>query len=412
MRLRLINVSLRGLTLAIKFILIICLAVYLPPEEVGLYGLIAVTVSYSIYFVGFEFYTYSTRDLVGKPKSDWPRLISSQVIFFGIMYLFVLPILSLLFLFGHLPLELLAGFLVLIVLEHLSSELMRLLVASENPMLATVVIFIKQALWAVFFILAMWKFPATRNIETLLLFWIVGTALAIAVGVAPLLRLDWKNSVVSPDWKWVKRGILVALPLLISSISARAIFTLDRYAFEAFNGLALLGAYSVYMSIAAAMLSFMESGVFVFFYPRMMKAYKRGDFSEFESVYKKMEKQAYLWMLVLIVFISSSVPVVFSLISESIYYDNIFLFYGMLTAVSVFLVGYIYQYALYATLQDKSIITANVVGLASASVVVFMVGYYSSYWAVTSAMIVGCAVSGLIKYSKWKTSRLDFGLKF
>ncbi|AMQ87975.1 lipopolysaccharide biosynthesis protein [Marinobacter sp. LQ44] len=412
MRLRLINVSLRGLTLAIKFFLIICLAVYLPPEEVGLYGLIAVTVSYSIYFVGFEFYAYSTRDLVGKPKSDWPRLISSQVLFFGIMYLLVLPILSLLFLFGHLPLELLAGFLVLIVLEHLSSELMRLLVASENPMLATIVIFIKQALWAVFYILAMWMFPAARNIETLLIFWVFGAALGIVFGVAPLLKLDWKNSVLSPDWKWIRRGILIAIPLLVSSISARAIFTFDRYAFEALNGLALLGAYSVYMSIAAAMLSFMESGVFVFYYPRMMKAYKRGDFSEFKSVYKNMEKQAFLWMFVMIVSISLSVPIVFSMITERIYYDNIILFYGMLFSVSVFLAGYIYQYALYATLQDRIIIVANVVGLAVASVTVFVLARYNPYWAVTSAMIVGCAVSGSIKYSKWKKSRLDVGLNF
>lgn len=412
MRLRLINVGLRGLTLAIKFFFIICLAVYLPPEEVGLYGLIAVTVSYSIYFVGFEFYTYSTRDLVGKPKNDWPRLISSQVVFFGIMYLLVLPILSLLFLFGHLPLQLLAGFLVLLVLEHLSSELMRLLVASENQMLATIIIFIKQALWAVFFVLMMWMFPATRNIETLLLFWIFGAALGIVIGIAPLLKLDWKHSVVSPDWKWVRRGIWIALPLLISSISARAIFTLDRYAFEALNGLALLGAYSVYMSIAAAMLSFMESGVFVFFYPRMMKAYKRGDLSEFESVYKKMEKQAFVWLFVLMISISFSVPVVFSMLSERIYYDNILLFYGMLFAISVFLVGYIYQYALYATLQDKGIIVANIVGLAAASVMAFLIGRYNSYWAVTLAMITGCAISGLIKYSKWKSSRPDFGFEF
>lgn len=409
MRLRLINVALRGLTLAIKFFLIICLAVYLPPEEVGIYGLIAVTVSYAIYFVGFEFYTYSTRDLIGKPKSDWPRLISSQVAFFGMMYLLVLPALSLLFLFGNLPLELLSGFLVLIILEHLSSELMRLLVAAERQTLATIIIFIKQGVWAIFLVLTMWMFPATRNIETLLLFWIFGAALSIAAGVAPLLKLDWKRSNLSLDWKWVKRGIWIALPLLISSISARAIFTLDRYAFEALNGLALLGAYSVYMSIAAAMLAFMESGVFVFFYPRMMRAYKRGDFSEFKSVYKKMEKQAFVWLLALVVFISCSVPIIFSALSEKIYYDNIILFYGMLFAVSVFLVGYVYQYALYATLQDRSIIFANVIGFGVASVMAVVVGFYSQYWAVTSAMIVGCAVSGSIKYSKWRASKSDFG---
>jgi len=381
--------------------------VFLPPEEVGLYGLITVTVSYSIYFLGFEFYTYSTRDLVGRPKGEWPRLISTQVIFFCVMYLLVLPLMSLIFILGLIPWELMAGFLALVVLQHLSAELMRLLVVMEKPFLATIIIFIKQALWAVFLIIAMWLFPEARNIETLLVFWVIGVGLAVIVGVRPLLKLSWARSKIRPDWKWVRSGVLVALPLLISTVSARALFTFDRYAFEAYNGLALLGAYSVYMSIAAGLLAFMESGVFVFHYPKMMKAYKNNNAVEFSDTFKKMIKQSFHWMLALLAIMSIIVPIIFSFLSENIYSKNIGLFYAILIAMSVFLVGYILQYALYTTSRDKTIIVANISGLVVAAISAIILGQYNPYWSVTIAMIAGCAISGLIKYRYWTAVKLQ-----
>src|SRR5680860_183501 len=174
MNIRLLNLGLRSLTLTVKFVFILSLAVFLPPEQVGLYGLIAVSVAYSTYFVGFEFYTYSTRDLVARPRKEWSGLLSSQMIFFLIMYLLILPAFSILFFLGMLPWSIFKAFLALVVLEHLSTELMRFLIAIERPLLATTIIFIKQALWAIFFTIAMWVDSSYRNIETLLLFWMFG----------------------------------------------------------------------------------------------------------------------------------------------------------------------------------------------------------------------------------------------
>src|SRR5690606_20991975 len=137
-------------------------------------------------------------------------------------------------------------------------------VAIERPLLATLIIFIKQALWALCFAITMWLAPEFRNISDLLLFWIVGSALSIVIGIGPLLKLDWKGALTKIDWRWIRTGAMIAIPLLLSSVAVRSLFTFDRYAFEALNSLALLGAYSVYMGVASAMLSFMESGVFVF----------------------------------------------------------------------------------------------------------------------------------------------------
>jgi O-antigen/teichoic acid export membrane protein len=401
MNIRLLNLGLRSLTLIVKFVFILSLAVFLPPEQVGLYGLIAVSVAYSIYFVGFEFYTYSTRDLVARPRKEWSGLLSSQMIFFMIMYLLILPAFSILFFLGMLPWPFFKAFLVLVVLEHLSTELVRLLIAIERPLLATTMIFIKQALWAIFFTIAMWVDSSYRNIETLLLFWMFGVTVSIMIGVRPLLGLNWKNGIKNIDFQWVKRGISIAIPLLVSSIAVKSLFTFDRYAFEALNSLSLLGAYSVYIGVASAMISFMESGVFVFYYPKMMKAYRENKLLEYEVAYQTLRKQSLIWLIVLLIGAAASGAVIFPHLEEQVYADNLSLFWAIVVAVAIFVFGYIFQYGLYTTSRDKSIIFSNVVGLLSAALVLLFVAQYSSYWAVTVAMIVGCAISTGLKYWRW-----------
>jgi O-antigen/teichoic acid export membrane protein len=407
MRIRLLNLSLRALTLAVKFAFILSLAVFLPPEKVGLYGLITVTVFYSIYFVGFEFYTYSTRDIVARSKSEWSGLLTSQLVFFCLLYLVVLPASSILFLMGVLPWTVMASFLCLVVLEHLSTELMRLLVAIERPLLATLIVFIKQALWAICFTLAMWLEPNFRNIADLLLFWMIGTFSSILIGVWPLLKLDWAGALSRLDWRWVKAGVIIAVPLLLSSVAVRSLFTFDRYAFEALNGLALLGAYSVYMGVASAMLSFMESGVFVFYYPRMMKAYKENNLSEFQVSYRKLARQSVLWLAVLTVGAGLAGLIIFPLLEERVYAENLPLFAAVIIAMAIFIIGYVFQYGLYTTTRDGSIIAANVVGLMAAGLTLFILASHSEYWAVTVAMVVGSATATGLKYWKWLTTRRE-----
>lgn len=72
---RLINVGLRGMTLVSKFLLIFFLAVFLEPQELGLYGLIIATIGYSLYPLGSDFYAFTTRELLKRDRKEWGGLI-------------------------------------------------------------------------------------------------------------------------------------------------------------------------------------------------------------------------------------------------------------------------------------------------------------------------------------------------
>ena len=94
---KLANIGLRGITLASKFALLLVLAKYLEPSDVGLYGLIVVTVAYSMYPLGFEFYTYSTREVIKAENAIKGRYLKSQMTLHALLYVLVLPIFILIF---------------------------------------------------------------------------------------------------------------------------------------------------------------------------------------------------------------------------------------------------------------------------------------------------------------------------
>ena len=68
---RLVSIVLRGMTLGSKFLLIFILARFLTPAELGLYGLLAATIGYALHLLGLDFYTYTTRELLKRPREEW-----------------------------------------------------------------------------------------------------------------------------------------------------------------------------------------------------------------------------------------------------------------------------------------------------------------------------------------------------
>jgi O-antigen/teichoic acid export membrane protein len=113
---RLANIALRGMTLGSKFVLIFLLAKLLEPAEVGLYGLLTVTIAYALMALGFDFYSYATRELINTDRSQWAALIRDQGVFYSIAYAIVLPLCVMVFWKEYLPWTLMFWFFPLLAL--------------------------------------------------------------------------------------------------------------------------------------------------------------------------------------------------------------------------------------------------------------------------------------------------------
>lgn len=359
---RLTNIGLRALTLASKFLLLLFLAKFLSPGEVGVYGLLVAGIGYALYVVGLDFYNYSTREMLGRDRRFWLGMIRDQAALYGALYVLIVPLVLLVFVKGWLPWEYVVWFFVLLFLEHVAQELNRILITMSAQLLASVVLFLRSGFWALIVIAIMWAYPSTRTIEFCLAAWAAGVFAACAVGGQHLYRLDRHSLRLPIDWRWVAAGIKVALPLLAASLALRGIFTFDRFWVESLSGPEVLGAYVLYAGMVTAVLSFLDAGVVVFFYPRLVEAAKHNNDVVFNQGMHKLRINVWVATLVMVLLCGLIAPLLLPIIGHQTYSQNIDLLYWLLAAVFLHAVSLVPHLGLYAKGSDRPIVQSQVAG--------------------------------------------------
>lgn len=384
--LRLFNIGLRGATLVSKFFLIFLLARFLEPSEVALYGLVVATVAYSLYGMGFDFYSYSTRELLGSGKERWAKLLRDQGVFFGLVYCLVIPLLFLVFFYELLPWAVAPWFFAIVVLEHLAQELNRLLVAMSRQLLASVVLFLRSGLWALVVVFIFWFSEDARSIYLVLTAWALGAATACLLGARTLMKLDRSSLKSRVDWSWIRRGIAVALPLLVATLAIRGVFTIDRYWVQAIAGADVLASYVLYFGVANAIMSFLDSGVFVFLYPKMIAAYKNRNRKDFDKGVRQLLTQTIVIVIALSGLAALLIHPLLGWLDRPVYTENVALLYLLLLAIGVYSVSMVPHYGLYAISFDKHIIISHVVAMPCFVVLAFLLSGWSADFAVPLAL--------------------------
>lgn len=395
---RLINVALRGMTLGSKFLLIFFLARFLEPAELGLYGLLAATIGYALYLLGFDFYTFTTREILKRERTEWGGLLKDQSALTAVLYAAFLPLLGLIFVKGLLPLSVAGWFFALLMLEHLSQELGRLLVTISEQLLASVVLFLRSGIWAVAVTALMFIEPESRSLDFVLGAWTLGSLAALLLGLWRIWKLQiggWRKSV---DWRWIGKGVKIAIPLLIATLALRGVFTLDRYWLEALAGLEVLGAYVLFMGIGNALISFLDAGVFAFSYPRLITAHSLQDSAAFRQGLRKLLIQTLVLSAAFAVIALLLIGPLLQWLNKPLYLEQQNLFPWILLATLLYAIGMVPHYALYAQGHDRPIIRSHI-----ASLLLFIPAtwLFSLYWPLLAVPLGLCAAFMLILL--WKS---------
>ena len=186
-------IGIRGIGLIAKFLLVLCLVRYFQPRELGLYGIMSAMVAYALFFLGMEYYNHASRSLVGATPFAQTIIIRNQFILYTLVYLFLSPLFYLLFYNGILPQSLCILFFLLVTSEHISNELMRVLIVLSRPYLANVVYFIRQGLWVLFLLPLFYFVPTSRYFNAVFIAWIAGALLSIFISCAGLKHLPWRG---------------------------------------------------------------------------------------------------------------------------------------------------------------------------------------------------------------------------
>lgn len=385
---RLTNIALRGMTLGSKFVLIFVLAKLLEPAEVGLYGLLTVTIGYVLMALGFDFYTYATRELINTERKDWGALLRDQGAFYGITYVVILPLCLFIFWFGFLPWSMALWFFPLLVLEHVAQEFNRLLVAMSEPLWASVVLFVRQGLWSIIAAAWMWLVPDHRSLGFVLAAWALGGLLACLIAATRLRGIDGASLARAINWPWIKRGVLVAASFVFATLSLRALYTFDRYWIEALSGLEVLAAYVLYMGIANVIMTFLDASVFTFIYPALIGAAGQRDQVAFDKHMQRLTWQTLLATLGLSLAVILLAKPLLAWLQKPIYSQYFSLLYWTVLATALSAISMIPHYGLYAHRHDRPIILSHLASLPVFAIAVYLLRTVLGEAAIPAAMAI------------------------
>jgi O-antigen/teichoic acid export membrane protein len=339
------------------------LAKYLDPASVGYYGIFTATVGYALYFVGLDFYTYVSREIIKTPANQRGQLLKGQAALSGLLYLGLLPVAVGLLSQARWPEHLVWWFLPILLLEHFNQEISRLLIALSEQLTASMALFIRQGSWAVAIVVMMRLDHSARNLDTVMALWATAGIAAAGIGVWKLKQLKTEGWNLPIDWAWIKKGIAISTAFLLATLALRGVQTVDRYWLKALGGIEVVGAYVLLLNVASTLMVFLDAGLFAFSYPALIKYNHEGKHYEARKQTNRLLLQTMLlsvafglvsWMLL---------PYLLAWIGNPLYQKAISWYPWLLSAMTINAIGMVPHYALYARGADKPIIYSHVAAL-------------------------------------------------
>lgn len=389
---RLVNIGLRGSTLGTRFIFIFFLAKYIDPASVGQYGLFTATIGYCIYFVGLDFYIYVTREIITVQGDQRGRLLKGQAALSGLLYVAVLPVAILLLNYIGWPTNLVWWFVPILMLEHFNQEVFRLLVALSQQVVASLLLFIRQASWAIAAVALMAQDSNNRRLDVVMALWACAGLAAATLGIIKIrgLRMGgWRNPI---DWVWVRKGIVVCITFLVATLALRGIQTIDRYWLGSLSSLETLGAYVLFVGVAGSLFVFLDAGVFSYGYPELIRLAHERDMPSFRTRVRNMLLQTLCMSIAFGVVSWFLLPFLFDWIGNQVYKSALNLYPWVLLAMVANALGMVPHYALYARGFDRPIIHSHLAALPAFVVSTWLTSMYQPVLAVPIGMSVAFAM--------------------
>lgn len=355
-------------------------------DDIASYGLFVALVGYGVLIVGLDFYNFSNREILTKASSQKTQMIKSQFALTLISYILIIPIMAIMLLNFGLNKNLILWFIFILIFEHLNQEIYRLLIVLEDQLYATFLLFIRQGLWAIIVIYEVLINDKIMLLDYVLGLWATTSFVCLIFGAIKLNRLSLLNFSQPVIWKYLYKGISVSFALFIGTIALRGIQALDRFWIALASNQDVVAAYVVYMSIAGALLAFLDAGIFSFSYPRLIKHHNNKNDKMFYSEFKTLIIQTFSTCVVFCLTAYLLSPLILEFLDKDEYSTNLSVLYWSLAFVSLFGISMIPHFALYAKRKDSAIIISHLF----AAIVMAILFLVSRYWNFSTEEIFVC----------------------
>lgn len=373
-----------------KFLLIIYIGKYLSVDELGEYGLFVTTITIAIYFLGLDFYTYNTREILAKEKNERLPLIRDQLIFHLLIYVIILPLLLTIFTLGIIDTAFILYFYLILVFEHLSQELYRLYTTLQKPIFANFLLFMRTGLW-VYVVIAVWSLNVEKlmNLKTVWYGWTVGSFLSIIIGIMYLKKdYDFKSLTEKIDWLWIKNGVKISIPFFIGTLAYKVIEFSDRYMIDYYMTKADVGIYTFFGGIANTIFTITFTLVIMVYYPKLIESYQRN--KEYKTLAKPFFYKTLLVSLATSILIIIFIYPVLNYMGKEEYENSILVLWLLMSATIILNISLVPHNILYAMNRDIIIRDITLIG-AIINIILNLI-------LIKDYGLVGAAVSTIIAF--------------
>jgi O-antigen/teichoic acid export membrane protein len=367
------NAGLRGVTLLSKFVLVIVLARFFPPEELGVYGLMVSSVAIAIFLLGLEYHYFTIRALIARRPGRQAAILRDQAVLYALVAAVTLPLLAVAFssgLWSPVPRSVLMWFFALVLAELAAQEAGIALIALSRPLAANLVVFVRSGLWVYPIVaLAIWQ-PGARAIQNVFAAWLAGAVASLVVAAWWLRGLGWRAALAdSVDWAGMRSGLRTAAPFVITTGASMGLLFLDRFIIEAFKGLGPVGVYTFFGGITTALHTLVNTGVSLIRMPRLVKAHQDGDEPRFRLELGTMARITAGSAVFLAAMIAVAITPILRLVDKSVYEENLGVFFLLLGAALIRCLADLPIYALYAKHRDLQLLVVNLLAVSVSTAV-------------------------------------------
>jgi len=384
-----VNFLLRVISVFAKFLLIIYISKVLSLEILGVYNIISVTVAWAVFVLGFEFYSFSLRQIAGETEEKVALFIFNQSVFHFVGFCVLILSSPLFVYFGFIPVNYILYFLGITLFDQLSQECYRICVALNRSQFANVIYLIKSGLWV--YPLLLWPaFQKTIYVELILQFWLGANVLALMMGLYKFRQLNilsWKGFPLKLDWLY--RGIKTSFPFLIISIAQLVIDFSDRYLIDYYLGKSDVGIYSFFYGIVNVPINLITNVLVAQYYSKILNNYKFETVqSERTKVNMAFLKQNLLFGLIMSAGCLICIHPLLNFVGKQELIGHLPLFYLMLAQVLLFSIQIVVQTVLYAKHQDRLLLYSAIGGsVTNVGLNIFLIPWFGVYGATTSTLL-------------------------
>ena len=397
MKIKTINLVLRGITLGSKFLLSIYLVKFLSLEANGEYGIFVATISMLTYVLGLDFYSFNNREILQENSSESGKKIKNQFFLFTIVYLIVLPLLYVLGLFDFIGEKYVFLFYLILIFDHISIELYRLLVVFSKPIQANMNLFLRTGIWILVLIFA-WHndFEELKNLKSVFNFWMIGSFLSVAYSIFSLsttgISIPWREKI---ETKWILAGLKIATPFFIATLSYKTIQFADRYMVEFYLGTKQTGVYYFFSNISMLIETFVQTTVVMIYSPQLIASLKKDKPFQI-NIFKTFSKEIVIYSVLAVVSVCAIIYPLLYIVEKTELFLSISVFFVMITTRFIFNISLIYHFKLYVAKKDRIIMTSTLVAvLFNISLNFILIPYYGLIGGALATLVSILIMMGL-----------------